>query len=225
MTEASSVQRRTAGNGATRRSRRADVTRGRLLDAALAVFLERGYHAATLQEVTERADLGTGTLYLYFRDKQAIYEALARRVLGELRGRWVETVRGETDPIEQVVLMVKTSVEVFARNRALAELFLKQGPTPESWLVHEVGEGIRDVLSARVVRPELIAHLVIGTGLQASRYTFEHKKPLRARELIDTTLAFVRGGLLAAADEHTNAAGGAKGVHPRRRSRTKTVGK
>jgi AcrR family transcriptional regulator len=190
MTEASSVL--------TRRSRRADVTRGRLLDAALAVFLERGYHDATLQEITDRADLGTGTLYLYFRDKRSIYEALARRVLGELRARWLTSVGNERDPIEQVVLMVKTSAEFFVENRELSELFLKQGPTPESWLIHEIGEGIRGVLSERVVQPELIAHLVIGTGIQAGRFALAQKRVKRG-EFIETTLSFVRGALRAVA--------------------------
>lgn len=51
-----------------------DSTRARLLDAATEVFLARGYDAMTLAEVTERADLGTGTLFLHFRDKRTLYE-------------------------------------------------------------------------------------------------------------------------------------------------------
>ena len=37
-----------------------------MLDAALAVFAEKGYDGATLDEVAERAEFGKGTLYNYF---------------------------------------------------------------------------------------------------------------------------------------------------------------
>ncbi|MGZ5652045.1 MAG: helix-turn-helix domain-containing protein, partial [Usitatibacter sp.] len=59
-----------------RQNRRVDRTRTKLLDAAQALFVERGYDSTLLGEVTQRADLGTGTLYLHFRDKRALYEAV-----------------------------------------------------------------------------------------------------------------------------------------------------
>ena len=73
-----------------RRERRVDRTRNRLLDAAQALFLERGYDATPLGDVTERADLGTGTLYLHFRDKRALYEAVARRAVLSMWSTWIE---------------------------------------------------------------------------------------------------------------------------------------
>lgn len=52
-----------------------------LLDAALDVFLERGFEAARLDEVAQRAGVAKGTLYLYFPSKEALFEALIGSVL------------------------------------------------------------------------------------------------------------------------------------------------
>lgn len=57
-----------------------------MLDAALAVFAERGYEQARLEEIAERAEFGKGTLYNYFDGgKHEILFAIFERVHGELR--------------------------------------------------------------------------------------------------------------------------------------------
>lgn len=63
---------------AERRSRRAerkDETRNELLAAALAVFAERGFHAATLDEVASRAGYTTGAIYWHFGGKDELFLA------------------------------------------------------------------------------------------------------------------------------------------------------
>ena len=81
-----------------RQQRRTDLTKARLLDAAVKVFCERGYDDASLSEITARADLGTGTLYLHFRDKRSVYEALVRREGLVVRQRWLDRPRRQTRP-------------------------------------------------------------------------------------------------------------------------------
>lgn len=70
----------------------------RIADAALAVFAERGYAAATMAMIAERAGLSTGNLYRYHAGKEALLEAvvpasfvarlrtLLRRRVGSLAG-------------------------------------------------------------------------------------------------------------------------------------------
>jgi AcrR family transcriptional regulator len=54
------------------------VRRQAILEAALTVFAERGYEAARLDDVAARAGVAKGTLYLYFKDKEALFAALVR---------------------------------------------------------------------------------------------------------------------------------------------------
>lgn len=54
------------------------VRRDEILKAALTVFSRQGFEAARLDEVAQRAGVAKGTLYLYFPDKQAMFEALVQ---------------------------------------------------------------------------------------------------------------------------------------------------
>jgi AcrR family transcriptional regulator len=59
-------------------SARGEKTRGRLLEAAEAVFGELGYHDASIVKVTEAAGVGQGTFYLYFASKKDVFDELVR---------------------------------------------------------------------------------------------------------------------------------------------------
>jgi AcrR family transcriptional regulator len=67
-----------------RAQRRASKTRTRLLKAALSVFAEVGTDAATIEMITQRADLGKGTFYRHFADKSRIIGALIEQCVGGL---------------------------------------------------------------------------------------------------------------------------------------------
>ncbi|HEY2814749.1 MAG TPA: helix-turn-helix domain-containing protein [Acidimicrobiales bacterium] len=71
---------RTAGTPASERELRSQGKRtmAALLDAGLEVFTERGYHAARVDDVVRVAQLSHGTFYLYFANKEDLFQAIAR---------------------------------------------------------------------------------------------------------------------------------------------------
>jgi len=60
-----------------RRQRRRAETRERIFRAALRLFAEHGFTATTVEEITEAADVGKGTFFNYFRNKEDVLSALA----------------------------------------------------------------------------------------------------------------------------------------------------
>jgi AcrR family transcriptional regulator len=56
----------------SRRERKADARRLAILRAAAAVFRDRGYEGASMDEIAERLDMAKGNLYYYFRNKQEL---------------------------------------------------------------------------------------------------------------------------------------------------------
>ena len=70
----------------SRRDRERQARREAMLDAALAVFAEKGYAGASVDEIAERAEFGKGTIYNYFPGgKEELYSALfSERVVGGL---------------------------------------------------------------------------------------------------------------------------------------------
>jgi AcrR family transcriptional regulator len=63
--------------------RRPDARPQELLDAALALFVERGYAATRLEEVAQRAGVAKATLYLYYANKLELFKAVVRHSLVE----------------------------------------------------------------------------------------------------------------------------------------------
>ncbi len=62
-----------------------DDKRRLILDAALVAFAERGYHGTAVPEVAAAAGVGTGTLYRYFANKEALVNELYRDAKARLR--------------------------------------------------------------------------------------------------------------------------------------------
>jgi AcrR family transcriptional regulator len=58
-----------------------------ILDAALDLFVERGYEATSVPEVAKRAGVAAGTIYLYFESKEVLVNALLARIKGDLGKR------------------------------------------------------------------------------------------------------------------------------------------
>lgn len=63
------------------RRRRKDARPGEILDAALALFVERGFAATKLDDVAAAAGIGKGTIYLYFPNKEELFRAVVRQRL------------------------------------------------------------------------------------------------------------------------------------------------
>ena len=67
-----------------RRQKRSSSTRRRLKEAALGVFSEKSVDAATVEDITDKADLGKGTLYQHFEDKEEIVVTLVEEAVAHL---------------------------------------------------------------------------------------------------------------------------------------------
>ena len=63
------------------RQRRKEARPQELLDAALALFVEKGYAATRLDEIAAQAGVSKGTLYLYFTSKEELFKAVVREGL------------------------------------------------------------------------------------------------------------------------------------------------
>ena len=67
---------------APRRTRRKEARPGELLDAALALFVEKGFAATRVEEVAARAGVSKGTLFLYFPSKEELFKAVVHENAG-----------------------------------------------------------------------------------------------------------------------------------------------
>src|SRR3954468_24857852 len=71
----------------TKRERRKEARPGELLEAALDLFVEKGFAATRAEEVAARAGVSKGTLFLYFPSKEELFKAVVRE---NISGRFAE---------------------------------------------------------------------------------------------------------------------------------------
>ncbi len=84
---------------AARRARRKEARPGELLDAALDLFVEKGFAATRVEEVAARAGVSKGTLFLYFPSKEELFKAVVRKNISGHFKEWnaeFEAFRGDT---------------------------------------------------------------------------------------------------------------------------------
>lgn len=73
-----------------RRERRKEARPGELLDAALDLFVEKGFAATRSEEVAARAGVSKGTLFLYFPSKDELFKAVVRENISGRFAEWNE---------------------------------------------------------------------------------------------------------------------------------------
>lgn len=74
-------------NETSRTDRRVARTRRQLRDALMSLILERSYSAITVEDITERADLGRTTFYLHYHDKDELLFESLERIAEELKAQ------------------------------------------------------------------------------------------------------------------------------------------
>ena len=121
--------RKKAGPGGGRAEKSA-ARRDAILAAALDEFSAQGFAAARLDDVARRAGVAKGTIYLHFRDKEALFQEIIRSALSPLVGTLESVLRGDLPArlvAEQVVdIFVR---EVFGtRRKDVIRLIITEGP-------------------------------------------------------------------------------------------------
>ncbi len=112
-----------------RREQRARRTRARIADAALRLFLDRGYPATTVEAIASRAGVAPATVYQAFGTKQAVLaRVLDTTIAGDdatvplLEREWVAEALRHRSPARRLAAVVRGSAQVAARTAPLKEV-------------------------------------------------------------------------------------------------------
>lgn len=101
--------------------RRAEARPDEVLDAALELFMEKGFAATRVEDIAKRAGLSKGTVYLYFPSKEAVLEGLVRRAIIPIADTAFEVLRNyEGDPRIIIGTVIRMLGHRFADPRIVA---------------------------------------------------------------------------------------------------------
>jgi len=96
--------------------------RERILDAAFTTFAGRGYRDASMDDIASAAETSKGGVYFHFPTKESIFRELMRTTADKLVAKVEREVGGETDPIAQAEIAIRTVLTTFAGHRTMARL-------------------------------------------------------------------------------------------------------
>ncbi len=184
---------------------RSSERREAILAAALDEFSSRGFEAARLEDVARRAGVAKGTIYLYFRDKENLFQELIRTMLTPLVGT-IEAMGQADVPLP---MLADRIVDLFVsqvyetRRKDVVRLMISEGrrfPKLAEFYYREVLSRIIAAMRALLGRaaargevPEGLAdfpQIIAAPGLVAIVWSglFERFEPLDVRKMMKTHL-------------------------------------
>src|SRR5471032_830719 len=95
----------------------------RILDAAVSVFAEKGFHVARVSDVAERASVADGTIYLYFRNKEELLMTAINTAFDAFMSRARTELNTITSPSGKLRRLARLHLEALGSNRDLAVVF------------------------------------------------------------------------------------------------------
>ncbi len=148
-----------------------------ILLASSKVFSKKGYHATSITDICEKADVARGTIYLYFNNKRDIFETL----ISDFSSSMLENIRmfSLDEPLtEQFDRNIRKFAEIIVQNRDLTKIIVSEAVGLDNEFDHqlllfyaklvEYVEGALIMLQkcgeiSNNINPRLLAYSIIGS--------------------------------------------------------------
>lgn len=144
-----------------------------IIDAAVIIIAENGYHQAQVSKIARQAGVADGTIYLYFKNKEDILISLFQEKMGDFVERIRLKTAGIESAVEKLLVLVETHFTWLSEDRHLAivtQLELRQSNKALRFKINEVLKAylriIDEVLQAGVEQKEFRSDLNIRVARQ-----------------------------------------------------------
>jgi len=95
----------------------------RILDAAVAVFAEKGFFTSRVSDIADRADVADGTVYLYFKNKEEILMTAINTAFDAFMSLARTELKKLSDPVERLRRLAFLHLDALGSNRNMAVVF------------------------------------------------------------------------------------------------------
>ena len=133
-----------------RREKRKAGQRQEMLETALALFSEKGYHNVSMHEIADSAEFAIGTLYKFFKNKEDLYKDLVLEQSETYHDALMRAIETPDDEVERLRNFVRTKGELFRGNLPFIRLYLAESRGAsfniKAGLDEKLRKGYRDTL-------------------------------------------------------------------------------
>lgn len=162
---------------------RKESTRQDLLNAAIEVFCDQGYHYSLISDIVARAGVGQGTFYRHFKSKRELIDSImdqfGRMLLGQFEFMTVNLPSNTEEYRKASREAVLAMATVLKKNRKLALLLLRDAPTVDrdfELRIHNLYDQFADLAAyyldhavsrgfARRCNTSIVARAIVGMGI------------------------------------------------------------
>jgi AcrR family transcriptional regulator len=167
-------------------SRKAEI-----INAAIEVFSQKGYHNAKVTDITRNAGISIGTFYIHFQNKRDLFIEVVEAVFRHIVGDAARNIKGEQDLGKRLVIRGRTFFENYTRYAEILNQLRAEIASDEDWpqeklnrmyqaltgpVIKEAIEGIERGQLRAGIDPELIAFALTGMiEVLSFRISLDHK--------------------------------------------------
>lgn len=122
-----------------------------IIDAAVVVIAENGYHQSQVSKIAKQAGVADGTIYLYFKNKEDILISLFKEKMGQFIERMETDIQKKPSAKEKLLLLIEEHFRMLAQNHHLAlvtQLELRQSNLELRQKINEVLKGYLNMLES-----------------------------------------------------------------------------
>ncbi|NRD76054.1 TetR/AcrR family transcriptional regulator [Bacillus sp. BRMEA1] len=120
-----------------------------IIDAAVIVIAENGYHQAQVSKIAKQAGVADGTIYLYFKNKEDILISLFEEKMGSFVEKIEEMIEGKETSTEKLLVLIETHLSLLSEDHHLAivtQLELRQSNKELRLKINDILKGYLHVI-------------------------------------------------------------------------------
>ncbi|WP_028783395.1 TetR/AcrR family transcriptional regulator [Thalassobacillus devorans] len=149
-----------------------------IIDAAVKVIAENGYHSSQVSKIAKQAGVADGTIYLYFKNKEDILVSLFQQKMGNFIEKIEEETNSQQTAVEKLLKLIEMHFKQLTADHHLAivtQLELRQSNKDLRLKINEVlkryltvidqiiEEGIQDEIFRNDIDARLVRQMIFGT--------------------------------------------------------------
>jgi AcrR family transcriptional regulator len=190
------------------RTARGEATRAKLLLAAESVFGQKGFHDASIRDITQAACIGQGTFYFYYPGKLELFRVLIMDLSRQLRHVTSEATEGAPTRLEAERLALEAFFRFAATHRSLYRLI-----RTAEWVDPGLGRQYYETFAAayahvlaraqaneelRSLNPEAMAYCLIGIAESLHMRWIEWEGETPPAPFLEAVMSFISHGMAPA---------------------------
>jgi len=149
-----------------------------IIEAAIKVIAENGYHASQVSKIAKQANVADGTIYLYFKNKEDILVSVFKEKMGKFIDKTIQAIDEKADVADKLFTFIEMHYKQLAETPQLAvvtQLELRQSKQVLRYEINKILKTYLDVIDSiieqgvkeekinREINPRLIRQMIFGT--------------------------------------------------------------